>query len=319
MNQGPYSDKSRQPVAETMTDYEFCSQYDLYGHMACPGCGEKILLRHVLDVLGPETVIVCPAGCAAVTDGVFPHSISPVPFLHVPFDATPSAAAGVRAGLDMSGQEQVTVLAWAGDGATFDIGMGALSAIAERNENILYVCYDNEAYMNTGIQRSSATPYGGWSTTTPQGRLKAEPKKDIGAILAAHRIPYFASGSPAFLDDLKRKVLRAKGVHGLRFLHLLSPCPPGWKADPKNGITLARLAVESRLFPLYEIIDGTQYRLTHKSSGGGLDEYLHLQGRFRYMSADDRSVLRADADRFYAQLTSRHNRDGEPTVIREEP
>jgi pyruvate ferredoxin oxidoreductase beta subunit/2-oxoisovalerate ferredoxin oxidoreductase beta subunit len=319
MNQGPHSAAGRPAAAVAMTDYEFCSQYDLYGHMACPGCGEKILLRHILNVLGPETVIVCPAGCAAVTDGVFPHSISPVPFLHVPFDATPAAAAGVRAGLDLSGRKHVTVLAWAGDGATFDIGMGALSAIAERNENILYVCYDNEAYMNTGIQRSSATPYGGWSTTTPKGQLKAEPKKNIGAIMAAHRIPYFASGSPAFLDDLTAKVAQAKRLSGLRFLHLLSPCPPGWKADPRDGITLARLAVESRLFPLYEIIEGTHYRLTHESSGAGFDEYLQLQGRFRYMSAGDRRILQADADRFYAQLTLRHNRNGETTVIGEEP
>lgn len=304
---------------EKMTDYDFCAAHDLYGHMACPGCGEKILLRHLLDVLGPETIIVCPAGCAAVTDGVFPHSISPVPFLHVPFDATPSAAAGVRAGLDMSGRSATTVLAWAGDGATFDIGMGALSAVAERNENILYACYDNEAYMNTGIQRSSATPYGGWSTTTPQDRLKAEPKKDMGAIMAAHRIPYFASCSPAFLDDLRLKVRRARATKGFRFLHLLSPCPPGWKADPRDGITLARLAVECNMFPLYEIIDGVHYRLTHKSQGIRVDEYLQLQGRFRYASEDDRETMQTEADRAYARLEALHLQGRETTVIGEEP
>lgn len=304
---------------EKMTDYDFCAQHDLYGHMACPGCGEKILLRHLLDVLGPETIIVCPAGCAAVTDGVFPHSISPVPFLHVPFDATPAAAGGVRAGLDMSGRSETTVLAWAGDGATFDIGMGALSAVAERNENILYACYDNEAYMNTGVQRSSATPYGGWSTTTPKGQLKAEPKKDIGAIMAAHRIPYFASCSPAFLNDLKMKAAKARRMKGFRFLHLFSPCPPGWKADPKDGITLARLAVECNMFPLYEIIDGTRYRLTHKSPGNPVDEYLQLQGRFRYSSEDDHKIIQAEADRFYTRLELLHNRSRETKVIGEKP
>ncbi len=290
---------------QQVEDYQFSAEFDLYGHMACPGCGEKILLRHILEILGPETIIVCPAGCAAVTDGIFPHSISPVPFLHVPFGATASAAAGVRAGLDMSGQKDVTVLAWAGDGATFDIGMGALSAIAERNENILYACYDNEAYMNTGIQRSSATPYGGWSTTTPPGRLKTEPKKDIGAILAAHRIPYFAAASPAFLDDLKAKVTRAKKLSGLRFLHLHSPCPPGWKADPAEGITLARLAVECNMFPLYEIFDGVRYHVSHRSSGIPVEEYLQRQGRFRYSSTEEKKNIQAEADRWYNNLLAR--------------
>ena len=286
-------------------DYGFCAGHDFFGHMACPGCGEKILLRHVLDVLGPETIIVCPAGCAAVTDGIFPHSISPVPFLHVPFDATASAAAGVRAGLDMSGREDVTVLAWAGDGATFDIGMGALSAVAERNENILYGCYDNEAYMNTGIQRSSATPYGSWTTTTPAGRLKSEPKKNIGLIMAAHNIPYFATGSPAFLDDMKAKVARAKKKKGFRFLHLFSPCPPGWKADPQDGIALARMAVECNMFPLYEIADGTNFEITYSSPGKPVDEYLQLQGRFRYLSAENKKIIQAGADRFYNDLCAR--------------
>jgi len=290
-----------------MTDYDFCASHDLYGHMACPGCGEKILLRHMLDVLGPETIIVCPAGCAAVTDGIFPHSITPVPFLHVPFDATASAAAGVRAGLDMSGRAEVTVLAWAGDGATFDIGMGALSAIAERNENILYGCYDNEAYMNTGIQRSSATPYGGWTTTTPRGHLKIEPKKNIGEIMAAHKIPYFATCSPAFLDDMKTKVAKAKQMTGLRFLHLLSPCPPGWKADPQDGITLSRLAVECNIFPLYEITGGTKYTVTYQSQGLPVREYLQRQGRFRYLNETDINSIQTDADRFYGLLVSRQD------------
>ncbi len=292
-----------------MTDYEFCAGHDLYGHMACPGCGEKILLRHVLDVLGPETIIVCPAGCGAVTDGIFPHSIAPVPFLHVPFGATASAAAGIRAGLDMSGREEVTVLAWAGDGATFDIGMGPLSAIAERNENILYCCYDNEAYMNTGVQRSSATPVGSWTTTTPRGHLKTEPKKNIGAIMAAHRIPYFATCSPAFLDDLKMKVTRAGKMKGMRFLHLFSPCPPGWKSDPRDGITLSRLAVECNIFPLYEILDGEKYRLTHRSQGLPVAEYLHKQGRFRYLSDTEKKIIQTDADQFYGLLVSRQDRE----------
>lgn len=287
-------------------DYDFCASHDFYGHSACPGCGEKILLRHLLDTLGSETVLVVPAGCAAVTDGVFPHSLSPVPFLHVPFDATASAAAGVRAGLDQTGRSDVTVVAWAGDGATFDIGMGALSAVAERNENILYVCYDNEAYMNTGMQRSSATPMKSWTTTTPRNNLKAEPKKDIDAIMRAHRIPYLATGSPAFVDDLKSKVARAARIKGFRFLHLFSPCPPGWKSDPKDGIAISRLAVECNVFPLYEAVDGRECRLTYHSSGTPVAEYLDLQGRFGYLSEDDKKSFQNDVDEFYDHLVANH-------------
>jgi len=303
---------------EEIADFDFCASHDFYGHMACPGCGEKILLRHVLDILGPETVIVCPAGCGAVTDGIFPHSISPVPFLHVPFGATASGAAGVRAGLDMSGRKEVTVIAWAGDGATFDIGMGALSAIAERNENILYICYDNEAYMNTGIQRSSATPIGSWTTTTPRGRLKTEPKKNIDFILAAHRVPYIATGSPAFIDDLRMKVAKAKKINGFRFLHLFSPCPPGWKSDPKNSITLARLAVECNLFPLFEIEGGNDYTLSYQSQSLPVSEYLKLQGRFRYMGNDEIKALQSEADLLYSSLVSLHNTKSKLKTIMED-
>ena len=292
-----------------MPGYHFFEESDYCGHMACPGCGEKILLRHVLASLGPETVIISPAGCAAVTDGIFPHSVSPVPFLHVPFGATASAAAGVRAGLDMLGRHDVTILAWAGDGATFDIGMGPLSAVAERNENILYVCYDNEAYMNTGVQRSSATPFGRWTTTTPEGRLKEEPKKNIDFILASHKIPYIATGSPAFLDDLRSKTAKARKMTGLRFLHIFSPCPPGWKSDPKDSIAISRLAVESNVFPLYEIEDGSRYRLTHKPRRIPVSEYLKLQGRFRYLSPKEIEMIQAEADRFYDLLLTLQEED----------
>ncbi len=289
-------------VGDDGRDYEFCASHDFYGHSACPGCGEKILFRHMLDVLGPETVMVVPAGCAAVTDGVFPHSLSPVPYLHVPFGATASAAAGVRAGLDMTGRKDVTVVAWAGDGATFDIGMGALSAIAERNENILYVCYDNEAYMNTGMQRSSATPRGCWTTTTPKSRLKEEPKKDIDAIMIAHRIPYLATGSPAYLDDFKAKVEKARDTDGFKFLHLISPCPPGWRSDPSDSIKLARLAVESRVFPLYEVRNGVDYKITMQPEQCSVSEYTSCQGRFAYLKSEDSERLQAETDQAWAEL-----------------
>lgn len=303
---------------DQMPDYEFCASHDFYGHMACPGCGEKILLRHILDTLGPETIIVTPAGCAAVTDGIFPHSISPVPFLHVAFGATAAAAAGVRAGLDMSGRADVTVLAWAGDGATFDIGMGALSAVAERNENILYICYDNEAYMNTGMQRSSATPRGSWTTTTPAGRLKEEPKKPIDDIMASHGVPYVATGSPAFLDDLKMKVAKAGKLSGFRFLHVYSPCPPGWKSDPQDSIAISRLAVECKVFPLYEIHHGKSYEITYESTGLPVIEYLNRQGRFGYLTEEEKAAIQAEVDQAYASLVSRWRGEQRPQAMREE-
>jgi pyruvate/2-oxoacid:ferredoxin oxidoreductase beta subunit len=226
--------------------------------------------------------------------------------LHVPFGATSSAAAGVRAGLEMSGRGHVTVLAWAGDGATFDIGLSALSAIAERNENVLYVCYDNEAYMNTGMQRSSATPRGSWTTTTPASRLKVDPKKDIDTIMAAHHIPYLATGSPAFLDDLKAKVRRAKDIRGMRFLHLYSPCPPGWKSDPADSIEIARMAVESNVFPLYELYDGERFHLTHESVSVPVSDYLKLQGRFRFMSDEDAKSMQVAVERSFENMVARH-------------
>jgi len=285
--------------------FDYFKDHEPCGHAACPGCGEKILLRHVLETLGPDTVIVSPAGCAAVTDGIFPHTASRVPFLHVPFGATSSAAAGVRAGFDKQGKEKTIVLAWAGDGATFDIGMGALSAVAERNENLLYVCYDNEAYMNTGVQRSSATPFGSWTTTTPRGYLKDEPKKNIDFILASHKIPYIATCSPAYIDDLKRKVERAKNTTGFRFLHVFSPCPPGWKSDPKDSIRIARLAVETNIFPLFEIENGTELNVTHKGSGLPVIDYLSLQGRFRYLGEEEKQKIQSDTDLFYNTLLER--------------
>ncbi|MBI2163754.1 MAG: pyruvate synthase subunit beta, partial [candidate division NC10 bacterium] len=188
-------------------------------------------------------MFVVPACCAAVVDGVFPYSAMGVPMLHTAFETGASVATGVRASLDAQGLHETTVVVWAGDGGTFDIGFQALSAAAERDENFLYVCYDNEAYMNTGAQRSSATPLGAWTTTTPALSPKARPKKDILAILAAHRIPYAATASVAFPEDLMAKIVRAKRIRGTRFLHVLAPCPSGWKYEPDLTIRLARLAV----------------------------------------------------------------------------
>ncbi len=276
------------------------------GHMACAGCGERVAMRLALQVLGRDTVLVIPACCAAVVDGVFPYSSLGVPMLHTAFETGASVATGVRASLDAQGRHETTVVVWAGDGGTFDIGFQALSAAAERNENILYVCYDNEAYMNTGAQRSSATPIGSWTTTTPSSSPKGRPKKDILSILAAHRIPYAATASVAFPEDLMAKVARAKMSHGLRFLHVLAPCPSGWKYEPDLTIRLARLAVETCVFPLVEVEAGAGPRLTYvPSRPRPVAEYLTLQGRFSHLDSEATAAIQRDVERDWADLQAR--------------
>ncbi|HSL23892.1 MAG TPA: thiamine pyrophosphate-dependent enzyme [Vicinamibacterales bacterium] len=253
------------------------------GHMGCAGCGAALAMRIALKALGRQTVLVIPACCWSVIDGPSPYSAASVPVMHTPFASAAAAASGVRAALDLKGDTETNVCAWAGDGGTFDIGIQALSAAAERNENILYICYDNEAYMNTGVQRSSATPLGAWTTTTPGGRLKEQPKKDLLAIMAAHGIPYAATGTVAFPDDLAAKLTRARGIRGTKFLHVLAPCPPGWKIPPEQVIAVARMAVMARVFPLVEIEHGTDWRITLDPGHAPLEEYLKTQGRFRFL------------------------------------
>jgi pyruvate/2-oxoacid:ferredoxin oxidoreductase beta subunit len=212
--------------------------------------------------------------------------------MHTPFASAAASASGVRAALDRQGRMATTVCAWAGDGGTFDIGLQALSAAAERNENILYVCYDNEAYMNTGVQRSSATPAGAWTTTTPAGQPKEQPKKDLLAILAAHNIPYAATATVAYPDDLIAKFTRAKQVHGMRFIHVLAPCPPGWKIPSERSVEYARLAVATRVFPLVEIENGTDWNVTIDPPRRPLEAYVTGQGRFRMLAGDPAAMAR---------------------------
>ncbi len=254
------------------------------GHFACPGCGGALAMRYVLKALGRNMVISLPACCWTIIDGPFPYSSVRVPLFHCAFETAASTASGIRAGLDIKGREDVNVLAWAGDGGTFDIGIQALSGAAERNDNIIYVCYDNEAYMNTGIQRSSATPKGAWTTTTPVKHPKTQPKKNMVEIMAAHRIPYTATASVAYPDDLIRKLKRAKSVKGTKFIHIFAPCPTGWKFAPELSIEIARLAVRTGAFFLYEVIDGIKYIINREPDGTPLKEYLKPQGRFKHLT-----------------------------------
>ena len=261
------------------------------GSVCCQGCGAAIAMRMVLKVLGPNTVITIPACCWTILAGANPYSVFKLSMLHVAFETAAISACGIARALKMQGKSHINVLAWAGDGGTFDIGLQALSGAAERGENIIYVCYDNEAYMNTGIQRSSATPEGAWTNTTPVNFLEDRPKKDMMAIMIAHDIPYAATISVAYPDDLKRKVEKAKALNGkgLRYLHILCPCPTGWRAEPAKTIELARLAVQTGIFPLceFENVDGKKILEVNQCGTMPVEKYLSLQGRFSHLSKEN--------------------------------
>jgi pyruvate ferredoxin oxidoreductase beta subunit/2-oxoisovalerate ferredoxin oxidoreductase beta subunit len=275
------------------------------GHLACPGCGASLAMRLVLKALGPKTIVTLPACCWSIIAGPWPQSSLKVPLFHTAFETGASAASGIKAALLARGDTETTVIAWAGDGGTFDIGFQALSGAAERNEDFLYVCYDNEAYMNTGIQRSSATPFGAWTTTTPAGHPESRPKKDMLAILAAHRIPYAATATVAYPDDLVAKVKKAHAVKGTRFLHVLAPCPPGWKTNDEETIALGRMAVQSRVFPMMEVEDGERWRFTMDHRGDPVKPYLQKQGRFRHLKDEDFAAIQAQVDARWASLERR--------------
>ncbi|MBI5171048.1 MAG: pyruvate synthase subunit beta [Candidatus Eisenbacteria bacterium] len=289
------------PIKEIMPHEEFLES----GHLACPGCGASLSMRMVLKALGEKTVVALPACCWSIIAGPYPQSSLKLPLYHSAFETGASVASGIKAALLARGDTETTVVAWAGDGGTFDIGLQALSGAAERNEDILYVCYDNEAYMNTGIQRSSATPLGAWTTTTPGAHPEARPKKDILAILAAHRIPYAASATVAYPEDLLAKVRKAKATRGTRFLHLLAPCPPGWKSGDDETIELARMAVRARVFPLMEVENGETWRITVDSPGDPIGPYLAKQGRFRHLKSEDVGAIQSQVDARWKALQRR--------------
>lgn len=275
------------------------------GNLNCAGCGMGIAMKLALEQLGPQTILSIPASCAAVSVGTHPISAVRVPVLLHAFETTGATITGIRAGLDVLGRSDISVVGWAGDGGTYDIGLQALSGAAERNENAIYVCYDNEAYMNTGVQRSSATPVGAWTTTTPGGKTTEHPKKDIVTIMAAHRIPYIATLSVAFPEDFKKKIRRAARTTGFRFLLIQTPCPTGWRSDAKDTVCVARLGVQSGLFPLIEVFGGRDWKINHQPIFAGLDEYLRLQGRFKPLDDGQRDVLRENIRNDWELLRSR--------------
>lgn len=277
------------------------------GHRACQGCAEMLAQRLVLKAVGPDVIVANATGCMEVTTTPYPQTAWNVPWLHVAFENAASVASGVEAGrkaLIRKGKladSGTKVLAFAGDGGTADIGLQALSGALERGHDMTYVCLDNEAYMNTGVQRSSSTPYGAMTTTSPPGSKSKGQfswKKNMPMIAAAHNVPYVATASPAWHLDLMNKVRRAVAAPGPAYLHIYSPCPTGWRCAPESAIQFSRLAVQSRVFPLYEVIDG-QYKLSRDVKDPvPVSDYFKGQRRFRHLKEEDVAYIqkRVDAD-----------------------
>ena len=268
------------------------------GNTNCGGCGMSIALTmfgRALAAADESCMLAIPACCAAVTAGAFPTTSYGVPTVNTTFASVAAVASGMAAIRDLNG-ESGQVVCWAGDGGTYDIGMATISAAAERNEDIIYVCYDNEIYGNTGGQRSSATPAGARTSTTPLG--KPEAKKDVVAIMAAHAIPYAATLSLAHPVDFRDKLLRAFGMRGMRFLLVHSPCPMGWKSEASDSVELVRLAVASGLFPLCEVFDGRRYRLNAEPDWTDPAAYFARQRRFHDDQIDLDRTRRACRERW---------------------
>ncbi|MCG8597894.1 MAG: thiamine pyrophosphate-dependent enzyme [Kiloniellales bacterium] len=261
------------------------------GHRACQGCGEALGARYALDAAmraaGGKLVAVNATGCLEVFTTPYPETSWQIPWLHSLFGNAPAVAAGVAAGLRRLGRDDVKVVAQGGDGGTVDIGFGCLSGMFERNDDVLYVCYDNEAYMNTGVQRSSATPPTARTATTPAvgpapGNVFGT-GKNLPLIAMAHNIPYVATASVADLHDLEAKVTKAMGVSGARYIHIMVPCPLGWGSDSADTIKVARLAVESGLFPLFEAEHGMVTAVKKIRRRVPVEAYLRLQRRFAHL------------------------------------
>lgn len=272
-------------------------EFVLPGSAACPGCPATIALRIVLKALGKDTIMTVPACCTSVIESLYPLTSFNLPLLNIAFEAVAASASGITAALKRLGKENVNVLAWAGDGGTYDIGIQALSGALERRENFIYICYNNQMYSNTGIQRSGATPYGAWTTTTWTG--KREHQKDLMGIVMAHHIPYAATACISYPQDLYRKIEKAKDISGPRFLEILCPCPPGWRFDMSKTVEMGRLAVETGTWVLYECeeekmnFNGVSKKILEgKKELKPIEDWMKMQGRFKHLFKPKRDETR---------------------------
>ena len=278
-------------------DGQFCS-----GHVACAGCVEALSMRVILNTLGKDVVGVVAPSCSAVILGGHPMSAAKIPVLHGTLESAAASASGIKRALKAQDRDDTTVLCLAGDGGTYDIGLQALSSAAERNEDILYVCFDNEGYMNTGGQKSSSTPRNAATGSTPLG--KTTRKKNLIEILAAHRIPYIATVSPSHLNDMAAKIEKAKAIRGTKVIIVLIPCLPGWGVADNAAVATARLGVEAGVFPLFEIEDGVRVTMTEAEKSRSIDDYLAMQKRYRHLSTEERDGLQAEVDESWERLTA---------------
>ena len=291
------------------------------GHSLCPGCGAAIIaniLQKVADVKGYNIVIANATGCLEVATTIFPYTSWKVPWIHNAFENVAATISGVETAykvLKKKGKinEEIKFIAIGGDGGSYDIGLQSMSGAFERGHNFTYIVYDNEAYMNTGIQRSSATPLGAWTTTTPVGRVKRgkeRPRKDLTAIAIAHNIPYVAQASPGFLADLIKKIETAIDTDGPSFLNIISPCPTGWYFDPGKTIEISKLAVETNFWPLYEVINGRYVLNYEPRERKPIREWIKSQGRYRHLWEDteeNRKIIKEiqeEVDRRFEKLKS---------------
>jgi len=266
----------------------------LKGHSACQGCGSVLSLRYVLKALGRDTILVIPASCSSVYQGLYPKVAFKVHTFNTAFASAAAVASGIKHGLIMKGSPNTNVVVWGGDGGLTDIGFATVSGAAERNEDIIVIEYDNEAYMNTGIQRSGSTPMGARTTTTHLGKF--EPKKSISLIALMHNVPYVATANPAYPFDLYNKVKKAKGIKGFKLIHIFSPCPPGWRYDDSKTIEIGKLAVETGYWILWEAfnedgkikleISPPSRPYLNPERRKPIEEFLKMQGRFRGMTPE---------------------------------
>ena len=280
------------------------------GTRTCAGCGLPIGYRFMLKALGPKTIVTLPACCLTILHGIYPKTPVGINAVNNTFASTAASAAGLVAGLKATGREDFTVVAMAGDGGTFDMGIQALSGAAERQTNFIYVCYDNEAYMNTGVQRSSATPTGALTTTTAV-IPKEQPKKDFIKIMEAHHPAYLATTCSSYPADLYEKFAKAKDITGTKFIHMAIPCPTGWGYATKDTVKIGKLAVEAGIVVLYEVDHGV-LRLTGKSLSmakngrkAPVEEYLKMQSRFKKMTPEHVADFQHQIDERWDDLLKR--------------
>ena len=285
---------------------EFLGREELFapGHRGCAGCGDAMAARLVCKAIGKNSIVVTPTGCLEVISSPYPETCWRIPWIHVAFENTAAVASGIEVGIKALARKkrakiEANVVALAGDGGTYDIGFQALSGMVERRHNVLYICCNNSAYMNTGIQRSSATPYGAWTTTTPPGRVsigKRTWEKDLPAIMVAHGVDYVATACISYPLDLVEKVRKGLKTEGPAYIDILAPCPTGWRFDSSLTVAMGKLAVETGYYPLYEVVNG-EVRVTVKvPKRKPVSEFLKAQGRFRHLTDKDIAVFQRFVD-----------------------